>query len=339
MEANKPEPEPGDGRAVGGEEGAEGPGGGSPDPLLCHCVPRTGSEGFGCPPAASSSARVLPPFPCQSPAPRHTRQCSLGERCCSGRASSVRSHTRAQASRAFHGQPGHHQPVLPACATPQEELPLARGHGTAAPQPGLPCPAGHHPAGAGCSLMPGQNWSLSHPVPSRVTGAHTEQPLGTGDPFHTPSIPLCCGTPPTPRTPGTPHTKDIPWAFLCSRLYSAPLRPRASLHPPEHPCILPSIPASSPGFPASSSGFPAAPGPCIPPEHPPASSRHRSPPRHPTFLRGAGILRPRASPAPPALTGRCGVTAGTAGSGHGHGHRHGHEHGHRNGHGRRRRRS
>lgn len=171
--------------------------------------------------------RCPPPFPRQPPCPATPDSAAMGNDAAPVTLR-VRAHThtcmRSRASRAFHGQPGRHQPVLPACATLQDELPLARGHGEAAGPLRDYSPTA---AGWGCSLIPGQNWSLSHPVPSQGTGAHTHPSLCAAG--HHPR-------PANPAHPTTPQTKDIPRAFprskAPSRLCPAPL---VHLSPPEHP--------------------------------------------------------------------------------------------------------
>lgn len=165
-------------------------------------------------------------FHANTRAPPHPTVQPWGTMLLRSRFECVLTHTcmRSRASRAFHGQPGRHQPVLPACATLQDELPLARGHGEAAGPLRDYSPTA---AGWGCSLIPGQNWSLSHPVPSQGTGAHTHPSLCAAG--HHPR-------PANPAHPTTPQTKDIPRAFprskAPSRLCPAPL---VHLSPPEHP--------------------------------------------------------------------------------------------------------
>lgn len=286
------------------------------------CVPWTGSQGFRCHLAAHGSAPVLPAVSMSNPGAPAVQPRGSDAAPCTLR---MHAHTHVRTLTCFQSIPRpawRDHPVLPACATPQDELPFARDHGAAAPQPGTPAWRGCYSptaAGGGCSLIPGQSWSLSHPVPSRGPAAHMEQSLGTGDPLHPPTHPsVLLGTTHTPQTRHSPQCPTPRTSLGHSR--AARHSPGSTRHPGGlghtcvlrgHPCILPSIPASSPGF-------PAAPGPCIPPSVP-ASSRRRSPPRRrhspvPSIPRPlpAGAGRPRAPPGAGAGAGTGTDTAAAA---------------------------
>lgn len=194
--------------------------------------------------------------------------------------------TRSRASRAFHGQPGRDHPALPACATPQDELTPARGHGTAAPQPGTPAWGGCRPTMGlqthGSRRLFPHPWAELVPVPSHSLPGHwsTHRTApGHRGPFLHPIHPsVLWGTTHTPQTQHTPQRPTPRTPLGHSR---APRHPSGSARHscgPGHTRILRGLPCILPSIPASFRGFPAAPGPCIPPRIP-ASSRHRSPPR------------------------------------------------------------